>query len=99
MGTTQYLVETYFYEHDDRDAFPDDRRAREDFTGAVAALLMDPRFDDLVIDGRDSASALKELDWEARVRIIQLLQGALTRVRTVDSQQAESIPDDYLKRL
>jgi len=99
MGTTQHVVETYFYVHDDRDAFPDDQRAVDDFHGAVAALLADPRYEDLAISGTDPTAAVAALDWESRVRIIQLLTGALTRVRTVTEQQAKSIPDDYLRRL
>jgi hypothetical protein len=96
MGTTRYTEEIHFYEGDDR---PEDRRAREDFQGAMAALLADPVYEELACPAEDPTAALAAMDWERRVRVVQLLSSALTRVRTVTPEQAKDIPDDRVRRI
>jgi hypothetical protein len=95
MGSTRYTAEIHFYIRDDS---PEEDRAHEDALAAFGAVLAEPEYEDLAY-GAEGFLAQLDGDWERRVRVIQLLQRALARVRTVTPEQAQGIPDDKLKRI
>lgn len=77
-----------------------DEQTQEDLQAAVGAILADdPRFGDLVVVEDGFVQAYNQMEWERRVRVIQILHDALARVRMVTPEQAKAIPDDKLKRI
>lgn len=83
MGSTMNEVGVTFFVHDDRDAFPDDRKCLEDFQALLGAVLADPAYEDQVPDGGGYVDAYRAMmaDPVARGRVAFLLIQALARVR------------------